>query len=502
MLRVWRNPEFVRHLRAELRPARAGTVAALALVICALVGLSVWGLERENVREFFRLYYLWLFGIQYSLLGIWCASTCGQAISRERELKTYDFLKTTRLTAAELLVGKLFGAPIVGYFAVACSMPLTLVLGFLGGYRAKVLILTYVLLVVFAAFFSLMGLLGSMLIEKSAAGAIGLLGIIVTTSFGFMFGLSPFPGFGALSIFPALLTMYGADVELARAKPTLFGFTTSFWLLTVLLYAAFGAWFGLMLKRNLKRDREQIRLLSRWQAVGFAAFLNLLLYALLDPNRVSSAYDYRLISPKDVSALVLGLNAMILFVIGAAMLTPHEKLKVWWRRRAAGQESYFSESGLGWPWLIPAALIAYAFLAAEAAGLRGAVPLGEWGLGYTAVRLLVYLVFIIRDTSFLQWCNLTRMKNPVVKGVLYLLLYYSAAGIIVGVVSIVSDARSSFLLGLLTPLGVYDPAGIRPSQSPGMYAGLALQLGLIAFLLYAMNARLRRPAIVPVISEG
>lgn len=497
-MRFWRNPEFVRHVRAGLRPTRALTVAVLVLVICALVGLSAWGAERHNLREFFKAFYLWLLGIQYVVLGFWCASGCGQAIARERELKTYDFLKTTRLTSAELMVGKLLGVPVVAYFAVGCSLPVSLVTGLFAGYSLATLGWSYLLLLVFALFVSLLGLLGSMLVEKSSAGAVGLLGLL-PVAFAFGFAGSPFPGFGAISIFPAIFSIYGADLDMARVRPTLFGLPVSFVFLTLLLYAAFGAWFILMLRRNLKRDREQVRLLSRWQAIGFAAFLNLLFYAFLDPQRVGSNLGIR---PQEVSYLAVGLNAFILFVIGIAMLTPAEKLKVWWRKREVGEEDYLSESGLPWPWLIPAAAIAYAFLAAEATGLRGTIPFEQWSLGTAAIQLLVFLAFITRDVLFLQWCNLTRMKRPVVKGFLYLWLYYTAAGILAAVVSIASSSRGRFLLGLLTPYDVYNAEGIRPGVAPGIYAGLVLQIAVIGFLLHRLTIRLQRPATVAAASAA
>jgi hypothetical protein len=42
MLRFWRNPEFVRHRRSELRPTRALAVALVVLAVCLLVGLACW----------------------------------------------------------------------------------------------------------------------------------------------------------------------------------------------------------------------------------------------------------------------------------------------------------------------------------------------------------------------------------------------------------------------------------------------------------------------------
>jgi len=495
VLRFWRNPELVRHVRAELRAARALTAAVIVIVVCALVGLACWSAERHNPRDFFRLFYAWLTGMQYVFLGFWCASACGQGIARERELKTYDFLRTTRLSSGELMVGKLLGAPVLAYFSVGCSVPVSFLAGVLGGYRADVLLGNYVLLVVFALLVSLVGLWGSMLVEKSSAGAIGVFGLIAMT---LMFGMveSPFPGLGAISIVIPVLTLHGPHAPFSGAEPTLFGLPASFPVLTLVLYVTLGAWLVLMLTRNLKKDLQQIRLLSRWQAVGLAAYLNLLFYALLDPGDISAS-----LTPKDIASLAMAINAMILFLVGLATLTPYEKLKVWWRRRAAGEESYFSAQGLPWPWLLPAAALAYAFLVAEAAGLHATVPIHQWRLGAAAIQLLVFLVFTTRDILFLQWCNLTHMKRPIVKGFLFLCLYYAAVGIVGLVVDIMYAKLSGYVLGL-TPYYVFNSHGVGLRASPGIYVGLVLQVPVVVFILRAIGGRLQRPALVPATSAA
>jgi hypothetical protein len=501
VLRFWSNPEYVRHVRAELRPPRAITAALVVLVICALVALSCWGAERNDLRQFFGLFHVWLLGIQFTVLGFWCASACGQAISRERELKTYDFLKTTRLTAAELMVGKILGAPILGYFAVGCSLPISILAGFLGAYSAGTLLRAYVLLLVFAVLVSLLSLWLSMLVEKSSPAAVGLL-ILLPMGWALSFAYSPFPGFGAVSIFPAIFWIYKVDAEILRAQPTLFGMTTSFPVLTVLVYAALGAWFVLMLVRNLKKDREQIRHLSRWQAVGFGAFLNVLFYAFLDPKQLAAKSGVGPLSPDIVASLAMGLNGLVLFAVGLATLTPHERLKVWWRRRSAGEERYFSESGLPWPWLAATALVAYALLLAEAAGLRGAIPLDRWHLGAAVLQLLTVLIFTTRDILFLQWCGLTRMKRPLIKGFLYLCLYYVSVSIIGGVISIGSDAQASLIFEIFTPFGIFHLEGAALSSRPGPYIGMVLQLLITLGILKAIADRLRAPATVTVASAA
>jgi hypothetical protein len=348
-------------------------------------------------------------------------------------------------------------------------------------------------LLVFALFVSLLSLWLSMLLEKTSPIAVALL-IFFPLGWTFSLAYSSFPSFGAISIFPAIFSIYEADAEIALAKPTLFGVTTSFPVLTVLVYAAFGAWFVLMLARNLKKDREQLRYLSRWQAVGFGAFLNVLFYAFLDPKPLAAKPGTGLLEPQDIAAFAVGLNGVILFAVGLATLTPHERLKVWWRRRAAGEERYFSESGLPWPWLAATALVAYVLLLAEAAGLRGSIALDRWQLGPAALRLLTVLIFVTWNILFLQWCNLTHMKRPLVKGVLYLCLYYVSVSIIGGVSSIGAESRARLIFELFTPFAVFKSEGPALGSRPGPYICLALQLLLILGILKVIADRLNRPA--------
>jgi hypothetical protein len=493
VLKFWRNPEFVRHARAELRPPRAITVALVTLVVCVLVGLLSWANHPEHIREFFRSFHLWLVGMQATILGFWCASGCGQAIARERELKTYDFLKTTRLTAGEIMIGKVTGVPIMAYFIVACSLPVSVAAGALGGFGPRTLIGIYLLLLMFSLFVSLAGLVLSMLLEKSGTAAVSLLILFPMGSF-FALADSPFQGLSAVSVLPAVFALYGTDAAALRRAPTLFGMTTSYLLLTPLLVVAFGAWLVLMLVRNLKAEREQIRLLSRWQAVGFGAFLNLLFYAFLNPQKLDAQASYNTITPSDAATLAIVVNGFLLWLIGFVTLTPQEKLKAWWRRRKAGEEGYFSESGLPWPWLIAAAAVAYALLVAEAAGMSSVISFDQWRLKVAVLQLVVLLVFATRDVLFLQWCNVTSMKRPLLKGGLYLALYYIAVSIIAGVAGIGSDARRLFMFQLTTPFTVFShpTPGLRDSLALAL--GMGLQLAIILLILRSITGRIRRPA--------
>jgi hypothetical protein len=500
LLRFWENPEFVRHLRAELRPPRAITAALLTLVIIILVGLWAWGVEHKDAPAFAKTLHLALVVMQFTLLGFWCASACGQAVSRERELKTFDFLKTTRLSPGEILVGKLLGTPMVVYFVVACSLPVSFVTGLLAGYPLSKMVWVVALLAAFGLFVGLIGLWVSILVQKSGAGAAIVIALL-PMAWLMGFSSTPFSGFSGLSIVSSLTSLYRDSKPQFDQPPAVLGMVVPYPPLTVALYVLFGAWFVLMLVRNLKKDREQMRLLTRWQAVGLVAFLNVLLYVFLDPNQLAGASARGSLRPSGAATLAVGFNALLMLLLGIATLTPHERLKIWWRRRAAGQASYFHSDGPSWPYVAVMGAIAYALLAAEAAGWSSVIPVGRWRLGLAALQLLAVVIYVARDVLFLQWCLLTRLKRPVWKGFLYLMLYYTATGIVGGVSMVFSEVSGRFLLGMLTPWMVLGSEGAA-DPTIGLYPGLALQSALILLLLRAISRRLSRPAVAPAPSSA
>jgi len=502
MHRFWRNPLLILHVRSELRPTRAVMAAAITLVVCILMAMGCWSADHSTVYEFCRDLYTWLLTSQFVVLGVWCALACGQAVVRERELKTFDFLKTTRLTAAELLVGKLLGAPILAYFLVGCTLPVSIVAGLVGGVRPAAVLGSVVLLLGFNFFYSLVALWGSMLVEKANAGAVGILGLLVNL-IALPFAHSAFPGFAALSVVPALFSLHRLkDFDVGNVAPTVFGVEVPLFVLSLVLYALVGAWFVLMIVRNLKRDLPQIQLLSRWQGVGLVAFWNLLFYAFLNPHWVGAGHSSRFskIRAPEVLACALAWNATLLFLIGVAALSPQEKLKVWYRKWAAGNESYLAPQGLPWPWLVAAAVIAYGMLVAEVLGLASAVPLGEWHLGFVALVFLAFLIFTARDVLFLQWCLLTRLKHPIMKGFLFLFLYYVAATIVGIMVAVFSSVAAPRVMTLLTAYALLQDLEMGSSAPTLILVSVVLQLSVCGLILFAIQKRLARPLHASVAS--
>jgi len=529
MPRFWSNPEFVRHRRAELRPVRAITVAAVVIVMCVLLGMACWSyqqnllegaqhgaatytseawknrveyLQQDFARKTWLLFYRWLVGLQSVALTFWALFSCAQSVSGERDRKTWDFQRTTRLTPAEILIGKLLGEPVLMYFAVLCAAPATLISGLAGGLSFVTVISVFVFLVVTALFLGLVGMWLSTLLESRTRG-VGLIGALAI--YGLTLGIygmrdSGLPGLAAMSPLTASIDLLGAGAgsTLSRVPAMLFGHAIPWLLMNVLLCGSFSLWLAVMLVRNLKRDYQEIRPLSRWQAIGCAAFLNFLIYALLratpgqtgwvDGNPPSWFAD-----AKTVAVFAVAMNGLILFLMGLATLTPQERLKVWQRKRSKGESAVFADDGLPWPWLGISAVVAYALMAWGLLAWDHTLPLEMGTLQAAAIRLLVVMVFVMRDVLFLQWCMLTRLRQPVVKGVLFLCLYYVAAAVLIGLAGVPSDHAGRWMMALLTPVMAFDGDVRWMAFSTATYVGLALQTGIIGTVLLAISNRLQRP---------
>jgi len=527
MPRFWTNPEFVRHRRAELRPVRAVTVAIVVLLMCVLVGLACWSyqanqlesarrgleafatdawkqrvdaMEEHFAQKTWLLIYRWLVGLQGVALTFWTLFSCALSVSGERDRKTWDFQRTTRLTPSEMLIGKVLGEPVLIYFAVLCAAPATLITGLAGGLSLGTVLSVFVSLAAVAIFLGFGGMWLSTLLESRTRG-VGLIGALALYGLSLTaYGMreSGLPGLAAVSPLIAMIDMIvGVVPSEFRYMPTLFGREVPWLLMNILLCGPLSAWLVLMLMRNLKRDYPEIRPLSRWQAVGCAAFLNFLIYALLHPGReivlesgVIRAGQFA--DAKAVAIFAVAMNGVFLFLMGLATLTPQERLKVWRRKRTSGA-SLFSDDGLPWPWLTISAIVAYALLVWGLLAWDHTLPLEMSTLQASAIRLLLVLVFVTRDVLFLQWCMLTRLRQPIVKGVLFLCLYYGASAVVTALASVSSQEAARWVLALLTPVQVFDPE-IRGLGFPAAtYTGLVVQFIAITAVIFAIHGRLKRP---------
>lgn len=490
MLEFWRNPEFIRHLRAELRPARLVSAVVITYIVIALIAMAVFN-QRHPSGDEYRTFYGFIAIMAPSLMVLWCLSAGSQAVAGERELKTFDFLRTTRLRAGELLIGKLLGAPILAYVIYACALLVIIPTGLAAGFSLGGILVTILLSVCTALLLGLAGIWVSMLVEKLNRGA-GVLLLFFAWPF-LALGLSPgrpgyLPGFNCLSPLPAVMWAHGEhDFFTKTGTVPVFGVQVPYAIVTLGLYASIAAWLVLMIVRNLKKDLEEIRLLSRWQAIGFAFYLNVLFYAFLDLRAV-------LKSPADAMIITwmgLFLTGATTALVGLATLSPPERLKIWTRRREAGEEGYLSEDGLPWPWMVVTTAMGFGMLVVQVGAVGRNEPPNDFYLGYAGLAALQLLAFMMRDVLFLQWCKLTRMKSPVSKGVLLLVLYYFAAGMVILVASSASEKNGLFAARVLTPMFYFEKPDLAAAAA-AMATAVAVQGAVIAVLLGAIGTRLQR----------
>jgi len=518
LLMFWKNPEFLRHRRSELRTGRAITVLAVVFVICALIWLGNWGSEQNQIasnhyraqqfplspeklaqldtqasNSLWSDFYQILITFQIAVLTFWTLLCCAQSVSGERERKTWDFQRATSLTPAEFLIGKLLGEPIVAWFIVLCSIPVTVLAAWRSHQGVANVVSLYALILSCALFVGLAGLWLSNLFETRSRG-IGLIGtfsLYLLLAFAIKLRGSAFPGFAAFSPITEMDSLF--DPQTTQHPATIFGAHLSWLFMSLLLYSTFGAWFVLMIIRSLKRDFDQIKPLSRWQAVGCAAFLNFTVYALFQPQAWHSMANSMVqIQPAAFVTVMVIINAFILFAMGLAMISPHDHLKIWWRQRS-GFESLLAEDSPPLPWLVVSATTAYILLMWGMFAWKNDVGFDARALLSGLLQSVTILIYVTRDILFLQWCRLTKMRAPVLKGFLYLALYYIAA-VVLTVVFGAQDhyTRGQAVMALLTPAGAFEIGPAKTATLPEVVAGLVIQIAAIIFIMAATANKLKR----------
>ena len=410
---IWTNPEWIRHVRGLLRPSRAITAVVLPLVLCA-VTYSVFARQHSGEGLYLTFFSLLLVS-QFVALGLWCLYSCGQALVYERIFQTFDFWRTTRLTASELIWGMLCGAPLLGYVAIGTTIPIGIISGIAAGYHPMRIVSAYLFLALLVLFLSLVALLSSMLASKLQMGfGLAVVPLLVVS---LLTGLrsGPLPGLASINPTYVLAELLGDSRAVGAVDVVLFGFPVSWVVAAGILYTTLGAWAFVMLLRNIKKEREDIQLLSRLQLVGFAIYCNVVLYAYLD---VRAQY------PGTIMTLVLLLNVVILYVIGMMALTPPERLREWWRSTRGRPWAIFAEDGMSWPWVAMVAVVAILLYGLANIAFLGDARSGAEGTKRVAMSLVIVALFAVRDSLFLQWCQFHRFRQPLVAGGLYIGLYY------------------------------------------------------------------------------
>jgi len=467
VIAIWNNPEWVRHRRAILRPAPAVAIVTVSWLLCAVIAYVA------NVKIMIGLV------IMAHMIGLplWVGSTCWNSLMHERAFQTFDFWRTTRLTPYELIAGQLCGVPLMGFLAALSTVPIALLaIGI--GVSALDLTLEYLILLVFCTTIGLGGLTISMCITplRGSRGMTWLFGLVLVL-FAVPFVKEAGVGNGLWVMTPyAFLDMSAVRFSVSQST-SLFGvMLVPSLLVGVVLNLFFSGWFTLMLSRNIKKEPDAVRLLSRWQAVGFAVFITLLFHAFGFSSRPT-----QLSATATMEQSLYLLYVLTLYLIGIITLTPAERLRIWWRDWSSGKASYLHEDGFPWPWVVITTICLAGVVYLSTNIGNGSSPALLWSLGLVGV-------FVIRDVTFLQWCLCRNFKRPLFTGLLYLGLYYFMAQ---ALTAKIPEINSIFIPQLAN--SIETPQPIVTFMVQGFVAGA---------LLYLLTDQVKDPARSVTPSSG
>jgi ABC-2 type transport system permease protein len=184
------NPVLGREMRSRLRLRKIESNKPLA-VVSAVVGLGiVWfyikGLvgiahgQVDDARSFWS--YLVLFLLL--LIVIITPALLSTAITQEREQQTWEALATTRLTAAQVLLGKWLGRLSLAVLPVVILLPFLIGCAVKGALNLLTLPITLLFFVVTIAGYGVLGLLCSFFSRKTVSATVTALTITIALCVG------------------------------------------------------------------------------------------------------------------------------------------------------------------------------------------------------------------------------------------------------------------------------------------------------------------------------
>lgn len=163
------NPIIKKELLTQLRSRRAGIMLfAFILVLCAIVYLlwpqtGVYSFNAFRSREIFTVF---LVGLVLMVL-LFTPAFSASAITVEKEKNSFDLLYTSLLRPIDIIFGKLTASISILLLLILSSLPITAVCFLLGGVNASLMIKAYVVTVLTAVTYGLMGLCCSAAFERT-----------------------------------------------------------------------------------------------------------------------------------------------------------------------------------------------------------------------------------------------------------------------------------------------------------------------------------------------
>lgn len=195
------NPIIYKEMRTRMRSLRSlvsltiyiGLVSGVILFIYYSLASLGNVLQIDTLRTLGRTIFFTVYGLELLIVCMTTPGLTAGAISLEKEQQTYDLLRTTLLTAHDLVLGKLIAALSYILLFILATVPLQAIALIFGGLTISEILLSQLILILTAIAFGSLGMFFSTIISKTrmATGATQFVSIAVTTLFPiFLLGLS------------------------------------------------------------------------------------------------------------------------------------------------------------------------------------------------------------------------------------------------------------------------------------------------------------------------
>ena len=509
---LFTNPEIVRNARIQLRPKRmliaAGICAAISLAIGYAYANTNGGIGGSGGTGLLHMILI----IQAVVLVIGGGIACLHAIQREKDQDTFDFQRLTRLSPLELTIGKLFGPPLMAYFVFLCFIPAAIVGAVASRSSWTIVLAAYVLLILGSIVYDAVALAISLFLRRGAVtwAILSFILIAGATTQGRIPGLALGPVSPFVTVSIAERTTWSLAQDLPRIyidnppvsfRDLLFGMPVHHALVLFIFYLTMLAWIIPAIARNIKRDPANYELYTPPQAIGFLCYLNFILIAFCEFStprffvaQGASSFKGVPMPPLDLQSELLALNIGLFFIFGFILLRNRNRM----RRRLHGIEA--GPIALESIWPAP-----YIFLGAILVGAAMIIviqwkrdPSLEWSLTVAIFRVIYFAVWISFDLLFLQWMNLRRGRHPLPLGVLYLVVYYVCAGLVVGALHLTQNPFTAIFLP--TPLWELNTAlwSAKPAE---WIVALLVVLAAAIVLVFLQRQQIQelqpRPSTIP-----
>ena len=487
-----KNPELLRYVRSELRPARVATVVGGTLFGATLVALIVSAKADHRFLSrvtYWREVYAAVFIASTVVLVLWTLLNSSQAIVTERTHRTFDFWRTTRLAPLTLATGKLIGAPIGAWLQYAIALPILIFAGSMGGYRVTTTVGSYLVLALFDVALGSVALCLSMRAYDARRSTMLMFVIALSLLPNVSFGLGAPGDTGLFSAWSALnpTRAVAAWHDGYPIWVMLFGHAVPSLLLSVALSLGLIAWCMAALVRSVKMEPEQRSLFSPVQVVGVSASVLLFVYAAYRPFTFAyEGFD----NQHNLSGLFAGglaATLLCLYFTLVSTLYSRDDLRHGLRIMSPGQIA----SRLVTPWVATGAigiLAAVWALVGYRHSFEGiAVP---WS-GVISTFLLI-TAYAVRDGMFLQWMISQRVKMPVLKGMVLLVCYYVGSAVMAA--TLVGPWRMGQMMRWLAPISG-DPVHLQEVSLLLVAAMLVPPLATAALLAGGVFRKMQRAAV-------